>query len=123
PLSPQVIELNLGEVRRQLGMEVAKDEARRVLTALEFQVAEAGAESLRVTAPPHRLDIQEGAADLIEELARIHGYDRLPATLIRESLPEQVGNTALELEERLRDLLVIAGLQEVVTYSLSEPAG
>ncbi len=122
PLTPQVIDLKLSEVRRQLGMEVAKEEATRVLTALEFAVEDAGADSLRVTAPPHRLDIQEGAADLIEELARIHGYDRLPATLIRESLPEQVGNAALELEEHLRDLLVNAGLQEVITYALTEPS-
>jgi phenylalanyl-tRNA synthetase beta chain len=121
-LSPQVIELKLSEVARQLGMEVARDEATRVLAALEFTVEDVGGDTLRVTAPPHRLDIQEGPADLIEELARIHGYDRMPATLIRESLPEQVGNVALELEERLRDLLVNAGLQEVITYSLTEPA-
>ena len=121
PLSPQVIELKLGEVRRQLGVDVSKEEATRVLSALEFKVEDAGADALRVTTPPHRLDIQEGPADLIEELARIHGYDRLPATLIREPLPEQIGNPGLEQEERVRDLLANAGLQEVVTYSLTEP--
>ncbi len=122
PLTPQVIDLKLSEVRRKLGMDVSKEEATRVLSALEFKVADAGEGTLRVTAPPHRLDIQEGEADLIEELARIHGYDRLPATLIREALPEPVGNAALEHEERIRDLLVNAGLQEVVTYALTEPA-
>jgi phenylalanyl-tRNA synthetase beta chain len=59
---------------------------------------------------------------LIEELARIHGYDRLPATLLKDQLPEQVGNRSLDLEERVRDLLVNAGLQEVITYSLTEPS-
>jgi len=60
---------------------------------------------LRVTAPPHRLDIQEGPADLIEDLARLYGYDRLPATLLADRLPPQTGNPALEFEERVRDLL------------------
>jgi phenylalanyl-tRNA synthetase beta chain len=75
-----------------------------------------------VTTPPHRLDIQVGRADLIEELARVHGYDRLPATLMADRLPEQRPNRALELEERVRDSLVNLGLQEVMTYALTEPA-
>jgi phenylalanyl-tRNA synthetase beta chain len=72
-------------------------------------------------APPHRLDIDQ-SADLMEELARVHGYDRLPATLLKDELPEQAGNRSLSLEERVRDLLVHAGLQEVITYSLTEPS-
>jgi len=82
--------------------------------------------SLRVTAPDHRLDIGTGVvgrADVIEEIARIYGYERIPESQISDTLPPQRGNPALELEERLRDLLVAggAGLQEVVTYSLTAP--
>jgi phenylalanyl-tRNA synthetase beta chain len=64
-----------------------------------------------------------GRADLIEEIARIYGYERIPETQISDTLPPQRGNPALELEERARDLLVAggAGLQEVVTYSLTAP--
>jgi phenylalanyl-tRNA synthetase beta chain len=103
-------------------MDMAATEAARILRGLEFTVEATGTESLRVTTPPHRRDIQAGAADLIEELARIHGYDRLPATLLADELPEQRGNRPLELEERLKDALVDCGLQEVITYSLTEPA-
>lgn len=120
PLKPQVIELKLSEIRRQLGLEVPKADATRILEALEFKVEDAGA-ALRVTAPPHRLDIQAGAADLIEELARIHGYDRLPATLLAQPLPEQVGNPMLDREEATRDLLVNLGLHEVISYALTVP--
>jgi phenylalanyl-tRNA synthetase beta chain len=74
-----------------------------------------------VTTPPHRRDIQEGAADLIEELGRIYGYDRLPATLLADQLPSQHNNWPLLLEEQVRDILVGAGLQEVITYSLTKP--
>lgn len=122
PVPPQVITLEMREVRRILGMEFSVAEATRILRALEFQVGPAGPETLQVTTPPHRLDIQAGSADLIEDLVRIHGYDRLPATLLADRLPEQHTNRALVLEERVRDLLVNTGLQEVITYSLTEPA-
>jgi phenylalanyl-tRNA synthetase beta chain len=121
PLPPQVIALEMSEVRRSLGMDFPTAEAIRILRALEFQVEQTGPQSLRVSAPPHRRDIQEGPADLIEDLVRIHGYDRLPATLLADELPEQRGNPALALEERVRDILVGAGLQEVITYSLTTP--
>jgi phenylalanyl-tRNA synthetase beta chain len=121
-LRPQVIDLHLSEVRRILGVEFSAEEATRILRALEFQVEPAGPGALRVTTPPHRIDIQVGSSDLIEELARVHGYDRLPATLLEEELPEQHTNRSLDFEERVRDILVGAGLQEVITYALTEPA-
>jgi phenylalanyl-tRNA synthetase beta chain len=121
PLPPQVIDLKMAEVRRILGVDLPREECTRILSALEFKVESAGGDALRVTAPPHRLDIQEGPADLIEDLARLHGYDRLPATLLSDRLPPQAGNEPLEFEERVKDRLVSAGLQEVITYALTTP--
>jgi phenylalanyl-tRNA synthetase beta chain len=119
PVPAQVIELRLPQVSRVLGMDFPQAEATRILRALEFQVEAAGPDTLRAVAPPHRLDIQAGQADLIEELVRIHGYDRLPATLLADQLPRQRTNVPLVFEERLRDLLVGCGLQEVMTYALT----
>ncbi len=121
PPRPQVIELHMSEVRRILGVDLPREECTRLLKTLEFGVEESGADALRVTVPQHRIDIQEGPADLIEDLARLHGYDRLPATLLADELPPQMGNEALAFEERVRDRLVAAGLQEVITYSLTTP--
>jgi phenylalanyl-tRNA synthetase beta chain len=121
PLPPQTVTLTMAEVRRQLGMDFPIDEATRILRALQFTVEPAGGDALRVTTPPHRIDIQAGSADLIEELARVHGYDSLPATLLADQLPEQHANRPLDFEERLRDILVNCGLQEVITYALTEP--
>jgi phenylalanyl-tRNA synthetase beta chain len=121
PRPPQVVELRMAEVRRILGVELPAAECARLLKALEFGVEESGADALKVTTPPHRLDVQEGPADLIEELARLVGYDRLPATLLKDELPEQVGNESLGFEEKVRDRLVSDGLQEVITYSLTTP--
>jgi phenylalanyl-tRNA synthetase beta chain len=124
PLPSQAISLSMAEVRRLLGVDFSVKEATRILTALEFRVepAAAGQDTLTVIAPSHRTDIQSGSADLIEDLVRIHGYDRLPATLLADRLPAQHTNLPLQLEERTRDILANAGLQEVVTYSLIEPA-
>jgi phenylalanyl-tRNA synthetase beta chain len=121
PLPRQVVKLEMREVRRSLGMDFPVAEAVRILRALEFQVAEASPDVLEAVVPPHRLDIQAGSADLIEDLVRIHGYDRLPATLLADRLPQQHTNRPLVFEERVRDILVAAGLQEVITYALTMP--
>jgi phenylalanyl-tRNA synthetase beta chain len=121
PRPAQVVELQMSQVRRLLGMDFPLAKAERILRALEFEVTAASPNALRAVVPPHRLDIQEGPADLIEELVRIHGYDRLPEALLSDRLPRQRTNEPLVFEERLRDLLVGAGLQEVVTYSLTTP--
>lgn len=120
PRPPQTINLKLAEVKRTLGIDISDAEATRILKALDFRVDGQG-DVLKVTTPPNRVDIQHGPADLIEELARVHGYDRLPATLLADPLPAQFGNHELDLEERVRDRLVGYGLQEFVTYSLTLP--
>ena len=99
----------------------ASRSASRILRALEFQVEEVGTDALRATAPPHRLDIQEGPADLIEDLVRLHGYDRLPATLLADQLPPQQTNEPLVFEERRARPAGRCGLQEVITYALTTP--
>ncbi len=119
PLPPQVIDLDQNEIRRLLGFDIPSAEVVRVLTALQFQVEPDGDDAWTVTTPPTRLDIQAGAADLIEELARVYGYDNLKERLLPLELPEPKGNPDLEGEDRVRDLLADQGLQEAITYSLS----
>ena len=114
----QVVILKRAEIRRLLGVDFPDAEVERVLAALQFSLLKE-ADGWKVTVPLTRLDIQSGAADLIEELARIRGYDRLPATLLSGELPPQRNNRALVLEDATRDALATAGLQECVTYSLT----
>lgn len=117
---PTVIDLRLSDVPRILGADVPPTEVERILHALEFQTEPAGEDVLRVTVPSYRLDVTQ-PVDLIEEVGRIWGYDRLPSTLIRDELPPQRDNVPLQLEEAVRDILVGAGLQEVITYPLLNP--
>ncbi len=135
PAPPEavVVDLPLSEVPRHLGMEIDKSEVVRILEALEFGVQD-HANRLSVTVPDHRMDVGVsitsegekfdnlvGIADLIEEIVRVYGYERIPETQITDTTPPQHGNPALEAEENARDLLVELGLQEVVTYRLTTP--
>jgi phenylalanyl-tRNA synthetase beta chain len=119
PRPPHTVDLPMAQVNRLLGMEFPEAEAVRILKALQFEVTRPTPGTLRAVVPPHRLDVQEGPADLIEEVVRIHGYDRLPETLLRDQLPRQQTNEPLVFEEQVRDILVGCGLQEVITYSLT----
>jgi phenylalanyl-tRNA synthetase beta chain len=122
PMDPTVT-ITSADVHRWLGIELSADEISAILERLEFQVRLEG-ESVHATAPDHRLDIGTGVigqADLVEEIARIYGYDRIPETRLADELPPQFGNPALEREDQVRDLLVELGLQEVVTYHMTSP--
>ncbi|MGD9099698.1 MAG: phenylalanine--tRNA ligase subunit beta [Anaerolineae bacterium] len=116
---PVTVELTLGEVERILGLSLSLEEVRGILESLEFQV-ETVNHLLRVTMPDHRTDVTL-PADLIEEVARVYGYDRIPTTTLSDALPPQRTNLELMIEERMRDLLVRAGLQEIITYRLTTP--
>lgn len=121
PRPAHVVQLSMAQLRHTLGVaDFPEQEAVRILQALEFDVRVADG-VLEATVPPNRVDIQEGAADLIEEIARIYGYERLPATLLADRLPRQATNEPLVFEEQVRDLLANAGLQEVMTYALTAP--
>ena len=117
PAAPVVIDLDPVYVRKLSGLDLPADDIAALLSRLEFVVEPAG-ERLRVTAPDHRLDI-EGPHDLVEEVCRLYHYDRIPSTLLADTLPPQRRNVTLEREERLRDLLAQLGLQEIWSYRLT----
>jgi phenylalanyl-tRNA synthetase beta chain len=111
------------DVRRCLGLSLHASEMADILRRLEFEVSLEG-ETVRAIPPDHRLDIGQGVtgvADLMEEIARIHGYDRIPETMIEDELPPGFEHPRRLEVERIRDLLVDLGCQEVVTYRLTAP--
>lgn len=117
------VEISSADAKRWLGVALTHEQLSDILTRLGFSVAAQGG-GLLVTVPDHRLDIETGVvgkADLMEEVARIYGYDNIPATRIGDPLPPQHGNPKLELEERVKDLLARMGIQEVMTYRLTSP--
>jgi phenylalanyl-tRNA synthetase beta chain len=119
PPADAAVWLTADEVARIGGVTLSPAEIRTMLEALAFSVEERDG-ALLVTGPPHRLDI-EGSHDLIEEVLRLYGYDRIPEREMADILPPQRNNPELEFEETVRDRLVEMGLQEVITYRLTTP--
>ncbi len=119
PKTRQPILLTANEVKRVLGVEIAHTDMVRVLSALGFGVQPEGNDALRVSAPLRRVDCTI-PADLIEELARIIGYDTMPTTMISAPIPEiQLTSIERQWEEIVRDRLVGCGYSETILYSLT----
>ncbi|HEX9056390.1 MAG TPA: phenylalanine--tRNA ligase subunit beta, partial [Ktedonobacterales bacterium] len=113
-----VLRFDTQQVTWLTGMAVTSTEARNALTALGFEVeAETDDRYLHVTIPSWRADVVE-SADLVEEIARILGYERIPSTIPTGPLPEPLRESWFERESYLRDVLVGAGLTEIITYAL-----
>ena len=122
PNPPLTIALAPREVERLLGIPVPAGEIATMLRRLQFTVAvppEAESDPavpLTVGVPSYRNDVTI-PADLAEEVARMIGYDRIPETLLDGGLPGQYVNYAYRNRERIRDLLVACGLDEIIAYS------
>jgi phenylalanyl-tRNA synthetase beta chain len=117
------LDLPVGEVKRLLGLELSVQEVADILTRLQFEVTLRG-DVLHVTAPDYRTDIspgEVGQADLVEEIARIYGYDNIPSTIIADAMPPQRADHVFETEERIRDWLVALGLRENISYRMTSP--
>jgi phenylalanyl-tRNA synthetase beta chain len=115
------VEVSPRDARRLLGLNLTSQELADILRRLQFNVQVEG-EVVHVTTPDHRLDISEGVvgrADLMEEVARVYGYENIPETRLQDTLPPQRGNPTLEVEEEVRDILVSLGLQEIISYRLT----
>jgi phenylalanyl-tRNA synthetase beta chain len=125
PLKPRdpAITVTPKDVKRLLGIELTAKQIAELLTRLEFKCT-VEKNAVKAKTPPHRLDIGEGVvglADVLEEVARSYGYDNIPETRMADTLPPQVGNPIYEWEERVRDILVSLGLQEIVSYRMTSP--
>jgi phenylalanyl-tRNA synthetase beta chain len=118
---PLVVRLREHRVEEILGRPIARPRQAEILRALEFGVEEAPG-GLEVLVPAFRRNDVTREADLIEEVARIDGLEKLPATL-----PKRRGSAGrLSTEQRLRrravDALVGRGMYETVGWSFTEPA-
>ena len=118
--TPEPVRLRRRRVATVLGMSLGDDEVTSILTGLGLTLTGSDAESWTFAVPSWRFDISI-EVDLIEELARIHGYDRLPAStpsMRMDFKPIPEGRVSLrELRRTLRSL----GYQEIISYSFVAP--
>ena len=122
PVAERTVELRLERLERLLGESVPPDAVEGILHRLGFRVRREGQGRLAVGVPIWRDGDVQREADLIEEVARVHGLDRLPTTL--PARRRAVGRLTREqrMRRRLEDALRDRGLLEVVAYSFTAPA-
>ena len=113
---PKIINFPYKLTNQLLGTNLTKDKIIYYLRSLNLDVRDEG-ENLVVVCPTYRPDLKE-PADLVEEVARLHGYDKIPITLplVRVSLGHQMEELAFD--DELREILIRLGLWEITSHSL-----
>jgi phenylalanyl-tRNA synthetase beta chain len=119
PQAEHVVLFPPSEVARLTGMEATPEDCERILTALGFAVAKS--DPWQVTAPSWRPDIG-GKADLVEEIARIIGFEHLPTQMLPQRAAVETPKLTLSQDRRrlARRALAAHGLLEVVTWSFMD---
>ncbi|HEX7071979.1 MAG TPA: phenylalanine--tRNA ligase subunit beta, partial [Rhodothermales bacterium] len=120
PRLPRSLSTPLSEFQRLLGVDYPDDVVLDVLGRLEFEpeiVQEDGRKVVRVQVPTYRSDVTL-KADIVEEVARIVGYDTLPETLPVGATARVEIDPVRRLDAAVQDTLVAAGITEIITYPM-----
>ncbi len=112
------VNLRISRIKRVLGIEIAKDTAKGILERLGFEIASETDDSIDVNIPSFRPDVYR-EIDLIEEVIRIYGYDKIP---VKTNISLDVVNKKTDelAIDKIRHLLTGLGLFETVTFSIVE---
>lgn len=117
---PTLVKLSLAKVNRYLGTSLTPEEIKSIFDRLQFAYTEQG-EMVEVTVPKRRGDITKDV-DLIEEIARLYGYDNIPTTLIEGATTPGGHTKSQQIRRALRGLLTNNGMHEVISYSFTHPS-
>ena len=123
---PNKINLRIKRVGKILGELLDKNESKTknkiidILDKLEFKLVEDKGEYIEVIPPSFRGDV-EREIDIIEEIARIYGYNKIKPTLFNTTIAQEGKNFRLRVVDQAREILIGCGLNEVITYSFISP--
>jgi phenylalanyl-tRNA synthetase beta chain len=121
PAEDARVTIRISRCNAVLGLRLTGEQIVKSFVRLGFKIGLQTNELIEVSVPTWRRDI-EREIDLIEEVARVHGYENIPTTLPRNANPTAGRSLSQRLEERAKQALLRCGLSEIVTYSLQSPA-
>ncbi len=119
---PSQIKLRSDRVNFILGTSIEAEEIEQILNRLGFGIERLPTKesTYQITIPSFRSDITR-EIDLIEEIARVHGYDNIPTTLPKGDIPIPTVNISVEVQQRIKHFLLGSGMMEAVNYSFNHP--
>ncbi|MFW5998176.1 MAG: phenylalanine--tRNA ligase subunit beta [Bacillota bacterium] len=116
PQKRKSVNLNSDRVNKILGIDLEMKTIKDILKRLDFEIQEDKSPEIKVKLPSYRNDIDR-EADLIEEVARMHGYNNIPVTY-SESSQQGKRTKSQKVRESIRNIMTASGLDEIVTFSL-----
>ncbi|MCX5879257.1 MAG: phenylalanine--tRNA ligase subunit beta, partial [Deltaproteobacteria bacterium] len=120
PRSPREIDLRVDKTNRFLGTELSPDTVAGYLQALEMEVQPSGENVLQVRPPSFRVDITRDW-DLMEEVARLEGYDHIPITIPPIRPSDEKESPEMTTGDRVREIMAGLGFSEVISFSFIAP--
>lgn len=114
------ISLRIERTNRILGIDLTREKMARYLRALELDVREQGPDLLQVMPPLFRVDLTR-EIDLVEEVARIHGFHHIPVTVPRIAPTTEREAPVVVLGDQVRSIMTGMGFSEAITYSFISP--
>lgn len=124
PVKTKKITVDLPFVEKRLGIAIPKPVIRKILTSLGFKIQGVG-KNLRISVPSFRAKDINIKEDIVEEIARMYGYQNLPSALMTGQIPDPLPGTTFDFEQKIKNLLRGFGSEEIYTSSLvsQEQAG
>lgn len=118
----QKVTVNPVRINKLLGVNVPMDQFINILESLEFKCNLVSSEILELEVPTFRLDITEDA-DILEEIARIYGYDNIPSASLEGNATAGVKTEKQKFIDNVKSNSIACGLNEILTYSFVSPRG
>lgn len=118
PLKEKTVKLDINQAEKLIGVKITKQKISNILESLGFSLVTDHQPLITFSVPHWRYDDISIPEDLIEEIARIYGYHRLPSNLPQGEIPLQVKSLIFEWESQVKNALKNWGLTEVMSYSM-----
>jgi len=117
---PQTIPCRVQKTNQMLGLQLSPGEVEEVFKKLGFAASWSDSETLLIEVPTYRCDVS-GEIDLIEEVARIYGYENIPKEMASYCMSDAPHSPIFLMERKVRERLITEGLQEILTCDLVGP--
>jgi phenylalanyl-tRNA synthetase beta chain len=114
PAKPWKLKVKLEKIKSLGGVDIAAGEVKSILGSLNFQIINSDKNQIEVLVPTYRTDVTV-EEDIVEEILRIYGYDKIPVNILSLEIPDVVTPAFIDQELEIKQHLVALGFNEVIS--------